>query len=59
MALNNLRKNDIQIVNANAVVRYLLNRCLTYFKSRGKIGHQKMAHLPRERFIEPFSFIYC
>ena len=43
MILNHVRKNDIWIVNANAILRYLIYRCAACRKLRGRMGHKKDA----------------
>ena len=59
MTLNHLRKRSIWIVNANAIVRHLIHKCVICRKLRGKMGYQKMADLPQERCTEAAPFTYC
>ena len=46
--LNNLRKNGIWVLGANAVVRRIIHKCVTCRKLHGKFGYQKMSDLPKE-----------
>ena len=46
-------------MNANAIVRHLIHKCVICRKLRGKIGYQKMAGLPQERCTEAALFTYC
>ena len=59
MTLNHLRQRGIWIVNANAIVRHLIHKCVICWKLRGKMGYQKMADLPQERCTEAAPFTYC
>ena len=59
MTLNHLRQRGIWIVNANAIVRHLIHKCVICRKLRGKMGYQKMADLPQERCTEAAPFTYC
>ena len=59
MTLNHLRQRGIWIVNANAVVRHLIHKCVICRKLREKRGYQKMADLPQERCTEAAPFTYC
>lgn len=46
------------IVNANSATRKVLTRCVICRRTRGKVGEQKMADLPKERLradLPPFS----
>ena len=46
------------IVNANSATRKILTKCVICRRTRGKMGEQKMADLPRERLradLPPFS----
>ena len=46
-------------MNANAIVRHLIHKCVICRKLRGKRGYQKMADLPQERCTEAAPFTYC
>ena len=46
-------------MNANAIVRHLIHKCVICHKLRGKMGYQKMAGLPEERCTEAAPFTYC
>ena len=59
MTLNHVRQRGIWIVNANAIVRQLIHKCVICRKLRGKMGYQKMADLPQERHAEAAPFAYC
>ena len=59
MTLNHLRQRGIWIVNANAIVRYLIHKCVICRKLHGKMGYQKMADLPQEKCPEAALFTYC
>ena len=59
MTLNHLRQRDIWFVNANAIVRHLIHKCVICCKLRGKMGYQKMADLPQKRCTEAAPFTYC
>ena len=59
ITLNHLRQRGIWIVNANAIVRHLIQKCVICRKLHGKIGYGKMADLLQERFVEAASFTYC
>ena len=59
LTLNNLRKNNIWVLSANAVVRRIIHKCVTYRKLRGKFGHQKMSDLSNERCCEAAPFTHC
>ena len=45
LTLNNLRKNGIWVVGANAVVRRIIHKCMTCRKLREKFGDQKTSDL--------------
>ena len=57
--MNNLRKNGIWVLGANAVVRRIIHKCVTCRKLRGKFGDQKMSDLPKERCCEAAPFTHC
>ena len=57
--MNNLRKNGIWVLGANAVVRRIIHKCVTCRKLRGKFGDQKMSDLPKERCCEAALFTHC
>ena len=59
LALNNLRKNGIWVLGANAVVRKIIHKCVICRKLRGKFGDQKMSDLPKERYCEATTFPHC
>ena len=59
MTLNHLRQRGIWIVNANAIARHLIHKCVICHKLREKMGYQKMADLPQERCTEAAPFTYC
>ena len=59
LTLNNLRKNGIWVLCANAVVRRIIHKCVTCRKLRGKLGDQKMSDLPKERCCEAAPFTHC
>ena len=59
LTLNNLRKNGIWVLSANAVVRRIIHKCVTSRKLRGKLGDQKMSDLPKERCCEAAPFTHC
>ena len=59
LTLNNLRKNGIWVLGANAVVRRIIHKCVTCRKLRGKFGHQKMSDLSKERCCEAAPFTHC
>ena len=59
MTLNHLRQRGIWIVNANAIVRHVIHKCVICRKLCGKMGYQKMADLPQERCTEAAPFTYC
>ena len=59
LTLNNLRKNGIWVLGANAVVRRIIHKCVTCRKLRGKFGDQKMSDLPKERCCEAAPFTHC
>ena len=48
--LNELRQNGFWVLNANTVVRSIINKCTRCKYFRGNCGEQKMADLPEERF---------
>ena len=43
LTLNNLRKNGIWVLGANAVVTQIIHKCVTCRKLRGKFGDEKMS----------------
>ena len=59
MTLNNLRKNGIWVLGANAVVRRIIHKCVTCRKLRGKFGDQKISDLLKERCCEAPPFTHC
>ena len=59
MTLNHLRQRGIWIVIANAIVGHLIHKCVICWKLCGKMGYQKMADLPQERFTEAAPSTYC
>ena len=59
MTMNHLRQRGIWIMNVNAIVRHLIHKCVICCRLRGKVGYQKMAHLPQERCTEAAPFTYC
>ena len=59
LTLNNLRKNGIWVVGANAVVRKIIHKCVICRKLRGKFGDQKMSDFPKERCCEATQFTHC
>ena len=58
LTLNNLRKNGIWVLGANAVVRKIIHKCVICRKLRGKFGDQKMSDLPKERCCEAAPFTH-
>ena len=58
LTLNNLRKNGIWVLGANAVVRKIIHKCVICRKLRGKFADQKMSDFPKER-CEAAQFIHC
>ena len=48
--INEIRQHGYWIVNANSIVRSIVNRCVQCRSMRGKLENQKMADLPEERF---------
>ena len=59
MTHNNLRKNGLWVISANSVVRRTIFRCVTCRKLRGALGYQKMADLPKDKYIEVPRFTHC
>ena len=59
LTLNNLRKNGIWVLDANAVVRKIIHKCVICRKLRGKFGDQKMSGLPKERCCKAAPFFHC
>ena len=59
LTLNNLRKNGIWVLGANAVVRKIIHKCVICRKLRGKFGDQKMSDLPKERCCQAAPFTHC
>ena len=59
LTLNNLKKNGIWVLGANAVVRRIIHKCVMCRKLRGKFGDQKMSDLPKERYCEATAFPHC
>ena len=59
LTLNNLRKNSIWVLDANAVVRKIIHKCVICRKLHGKFGDQKMSDLPKERCCEAAPFTHC
>ena len=57
--MNNLRKNGVWVLGANAVVRRIINKCVTCRKLHGTFGYQKMLDLPKERWCEAVLFTHC
>ena len=57
MTLNHFRHRGLWIVNANAIVRHLIHKCVTYRKLHEKMGYQKMADLPQERCTEAAPYV--
>ena len=55
--MNNLRKNGIWILGANAVVRKIIH--VICRKLCGKFGDQKMLDLPKGRCCQAASFTHC
>ena len=58
LTLNNLRKNGIWVLGANAVVRRIIHKCVTCRKLRGKFGDQKKSVLPKEKCCEAAPFTH-
>ena len=59
LTLDNLRKNGIWVLGANAVVRKIIHKCVICRKLRGKFGDQKMSGLPKERCCKVAPFFHC
>ena len=59
LTLNNLRRNDIWVLSANAVVRRIIHKCVTCRKLPGKLGGHKISDLPKERCFEAAPFTHC
>ena len=59
LTLNNLRKNGIWVLGANAVVRKIIHKCVICWKLCGKFGDQKMSDLPKERCCDAVPFTHC
>ena len=59
LTLNNLRKNGIWVLGANAFVRKIIHKCVICRKLRGKFGDQKMSDLAKERCCEVAPFTHC
>lgn len=57
--LNCLRSFGFWVVSGNSVCRSVIHKCVICRRLRGKLGHQKMADLPKERLIEAPPFTYC
>ena len=51
LTLNNLRKNGIWVLSANAVVRRIIHKCVACRKLHGKFGDQKMSDLPKKKEV--------
>ena len=58
MTLNRIRQK-FWIINANAVVRSLIFKCVSCRKMRGVVSDQKMADLPKCRVSTEPPFTYC
>ena len=59
LTLNNLKKNGVWVLGANAVVRRIIHIYVTCRKLRGRFGDQKMSDLPKERCYEAAPFTHC
>ena len=55
---NEVRQNGYWIINGNTIVRSVIHHCVTCRVLRGKLGEQKMAQLPGERFSTEGPFTY-
>ena len=56
--LNEIRYNGYWLIGANTTVRSVIHHCISCKLLRGRLGGQKMADLPSERFTTegPFTF---
>ena len=59
LTLNNLRKNGIWVLGANAVVRRIIYKCVICRKLCGKFGDQKMSDLLKGRCCEAALLTHC
>jgi hypothetical protein len=56
--LNEIRQNGFWLINANSLVRRVIDRCVGCRILRGKLMNQKMGELPPERFSTEGPFTY-
>ena len=56
---NALFKTAIINYESQCLVRHLIHKCVICCRLRGKVGYQKMIHLPHERCTEAAPFAYC
>ena len=56
--LNEVRQNGFWLINANYIVRQVIDRCVECRILRGKLMDQKMGELPPERFSTEGPFTY-
>jgi hypothetical protein len=56
--LNEIRQNGYWLISANTVVRSIIHHCFFCRSIRGRLGEQKMADLPIERFSTEGPFTY-
>ena len=57
LTINEVRSNGFWVVKYNSVVRSLVGKCVKCRLLRGRLGEQKMAHLPTDRTLDgpPFT----
>ena len=55
---NEIRQDGYWVINGNSMVRSVIHNCVTCRLLRGKLGEQKMANLPKERFSTEGPFTY-
>ena len=55
---NEIRQNGFWIIHGNSMIRSVIHHCVTCRSLRGRLGEQKMAHLPKERFSTEGPFTY-
>ena len=57
-SLNSIRQDGYWIVNANTMIRSIIQSCVLCRIFRGKLGEQQMAELPEQRFSTEGPFTY-
>ena len=59
MTLTEIRSSGYWVMQGNSVVKWLISKCVTCRRLRGKVGEQIMADLPPDRTKEEPPFTYC